>query len=39
MGLVLLIVAIALWRRAEGNYTALAARRDTLERELQRGAR
>jgi hypothetical protein len=39
MGLVLLIVAIALWRRAEGNYTALAARRDILERELQRSAR
>jgi hypothetical protein len=39
MGLVLLIVAIALWRRAERNYAALAARRDVLERELQRSAR
>jgi hypothetical protein len=39
MGIVLLAVAIALWRRAEGNYTALAARRDTLERELLRSAR
>jgi hypothetical protein len=39
MGLVLLIVAIALWRRAEAHYAALVARRDTLERELQRSAR
>jgi hypothetical protein len=39
MGIVLLAVAIALWRRAEANYAALAARRDTLERELQRSAR
>ena len=39
MGLVLLIVAIALWRRAEVHWSALAARRDILERELQRSAR
>lgn len=39
MGLVLLIVAIALWRRAEVHWAALAARRDILERELQRSAR
>jgi hypothetical protein len=39
MGLVLLAVAVALWRRAEANYAALVARRDTLERELQRSAR
>lgn len=39
MGLVLLIAAIALWRRAEANCAALVARRDTLERDLQRSAR
>jgi hypothetical protein len=39
MGLVLLAVAVTLWRRAEAHYAALVVRRDTLERELQRSAR
>jgi hypothetical protein len=39
MGLVLMIVAVALWRRAEARCAALRVRRDTLERELQGRAR
>ena len=39
MSLVLLAVAVVLWRRAEAAHSRLLARRDTLERELARGAR
>jgi hypothetical protein len=39
MSLVLLAVALVLWRRAEGAHARLLARRETLERELTRGAR
>ena len=39
MSLVLLGVALALWRRAEATHARLLARRQTLERELARGAR
>ena len=39
MSLVLLAVALVLWRRAEAAHARLLARRDALERELARGAR
>jgi hypothetical protein len=39
MGVVLLLVAIVLWRRAGTAHARLVARRDTLERELNWRAR
>jgi hypothetical protein len=39
MGSALLAIALVLWRRAEAAHTRLLARRETLERELSRGAR
>jgi hypothetical protein len=39
MSLVLLAVALVLWRRADMAHTRLLARRDELERELTRAAR
>jgi hypothetical protein len=39
MAIVLLLIAVVLWRRAETAHARLRARRDTLERELKGGAR
>jgi len=39
MSLVLLAVALVLWRRAEAAHARLLARRETLEREVTRGTR
>ena len=39
MGIVLLAIALVLWRRAEAAHARLLARRETLERELTRRAR
>lgn len=39
MSLVMLVLALVLWRRAEAAHATLMARRETLERELARGAR
>ncbi|MGE0460132.1 MAG: transmembrane transport protein [Vicinamibacterales bacterium] len=39
MSLALLAIALVLWRRAEAAHARLLARRETLERELTRGAR
>jgi hypothetical protein len=39
MSLVLLVLALVLWRRAEAAHAMLLSRRETLERELARGAR